>query len=156
MEVQQLFIFPHELQHLFFKGLSPFLTLIFIFALSLLLMLEPWWSIPLLKVLPMSWDVLCSSTIREILMVPECWGIMGWQVGVLLEMICSLLVQVVGLLHFIGNLINAPLSIIYASFVFPLLQFRVHSAFFYPPDASMHTAWPLWQTSCSAQSFHFL
>ena len=30
MEVQQLFIFSHELQHLVLKGLSPFLTLIFI------------------------------------------------------------------------------------------------------------------------------
>ena len=55
MDVKQLFVIPHELQHLLLKRLGPLLTLIFIyFLLLLLLLLEPWWMIPLLEILPLS------------------------------------------------------------------------------------------------------
>ena len=46
---------PHELQHFLLKRLGPLLTLIFISLFSLLLLLlEPWWMIPLLEILPLS------------------------------------------------------------------------------------------------------
>ena len=60
----------------------------------------------LLKILPKSLTLMCSSSIREILMVPECWCVMSWQVEVGLKVVTSMCIEILCLLNLIGSLMG--------------------------------------------------
>ena len=121
MHIQDPFVFCHELQHLIFKGLSSFLPFILssvvpmLLLLLLLLLLEPRLSISLMVVLSMSRVLLCS-TIRKALVVPQCWSVVCWQVGVRLEVVNSLLIHILCFLNSVGLFFLIPLSTISPSF----------------------------------------
>ena len=119
MHIQDPFVFCHELQHLIFKGLSSFLPLILssvVPMLLLLLLLEPRLSINLMVVLSMSRALLCSPTIQKAPVVPQCWSVVCWQVGVRLEVVTSLLIHILCLLNLVRLFFPIPLSTISYSF----------------------------------------
>ena len=60
----------------------------------------------MLKILPRSLTLLCSSSIREILMVPECWCVMSYQVEVGLKIVTSISIKILCLLNLIGTLMG--------------------------------------------------
>ena len=60
----------------------------------------------MLKILPKSLTLLCSSSIREILMVPECWCVMSYQVEVGLKIVTSISIKILCLLNLIGTLMG--------------------------------------------------
>ena len=122
MHIQDPFVFCHELQHLIFKGLSSFMPLILssvvpmLLLLLLLLLLEHRLSIGLMVVLSMSRALLCSPTIRKAFMVPQCWSVVCWQVGVRLEVGTSLLIHILCLLNLVGLFFLIPLNLVSLSF----------------------------------------
>ena len=122
MYIQDPFFFYHELQHLIFKCLSSFLPLILSFVvpilllLLLLLLLEPRLSINLMVVMSMSKALLCSPTIRKDFVVPQCRGVVCWQVGVRLEVVTSLLIHILCFFNLVGLFFLIPLRTISPSF----------------------------------------
>ena len=105
-----------KLQHLIFNGLSSFLPLILSSVVPmLLLLLEPKLSINLMVVMSMSRALLCS-TIQKALMVPQCWSVVCWQVGVRFEVVTSLLIHILRFLYLVGLFFLIPLSTISLSF----------------------------------------
>ena len=63
----------------------------------------------ILKILNGSLILLHSTSIRKVLMVPQGWGIVGWNVVILLEVIASIPINKLCFLNLIGTFMSKSL-----------------------------------------------
>ena len=103
MQVQNSFVLRQVSQHLIFKGLGSPLSLIVCPLIALLLSLETRWSIILLEILHWSLTLLHSTSITEIIMVPQGWGIVGWKAVVWLKVVASIPINKLSFFNLIGT-----------------------------------------------------
>ena len=83
----------------------------------------------LLQILSKSLNFLCSSSILEILMVPECWCVVSGQVEIGLKSVALIGIEVLCLLNLVGTLMGWSLfsTISFLSFIYyPYFKCRVH------------------------------
>ena len=107
MQVQNSLVLRHVSQHLISKGIGSPLPLIVHPLSALLLSLETRWSIILLEILHRS--LRNSISIREILMVPQGWGIVGWKVIVWLEVVAYIPTNKLGFFNLKRAFMSKPL-----------------------------------------------